>query len=560
MKRWTFGLILASAAIIGACSAGAEGEDEGGSAQSAKNPELEECKLFVVKDQRFVDLKAFAEDPSHPERKNDPVLQKLLKPVLDGKKCPKSYAEMQQAAAIADCTLESRIISERVAMTNGAEEGRVLSSRSCSGSSMFFLLDPVDMRKDEIPDHVEVLGENMLDGVFSYYAREENDGRDVWKFFGTSVDIVSNGYDCDTTKFAGACQSKLAQDDGVPGNKSGVRCASCHPGGGMVQKELNSPWTYWQENPGDFVGKHKALLGTFQEGKEFEKVTNLANNAWARKRAEVLAKKSVKELLRPVFCTMDINLQAGVMEVRADLMIDLLFANPSQFFRDADAFGGIGKTVIARMQPQNYIAATRALEQKIDATFDDGVTRSDTPNKFLYPERGALDHQYIVALRDQNLVSEDLIRDILYVDFTRPIFSPTRCGLVELADGLTNPATAKADLIRKIEAKGAGATAAESEFLRSLKETEAADRHQARIGAYLQQCKTRAQEDNVGFTNDVVRYASHLRQAAKRVKVKIKNEEFELGVLDFDETVARDKLWDQPFTNPRFNPDTCVLE
>jgi hypothetical protein len=562
MKRWMFGSVIVVAAILGACGGGgSEEEDAAGAAQSAKTSDLEACKIFLVKEQKLVDLRTFAEDAAHPERKNDPVLQKLLKPVLEGKTCPKTYAEMQTADGFKkDCPLESRIVSERVALTNRPEEGRVLSGRSCNEQpTMFFLLDPVDMTKSEIPSHVEVLGNDAVDGIFSYYAREEQDGRDVWKFFGTSVDIVSNGYDCDPQTFAGACQSKLAQDD-VVGKKSGVRCASCHPGGGMVQKELHFPWTNWMANPADFVGKHADLLGSFQNGQNFEHVTTRLNNAWAKKRVEVLAKKGVKELLRPLFCTMDINLQEGMFEARADLMIDLAFANPSQFFADADVFGGIGKTVIAKMSPQNYLTATRALHQRIDATFDDNQSFVDTPHRFIYPERGALDHQYIFALREKDLVSEDLIRDILFVDFTRPIFSPTRCGLVELAEGLTDPATAKADLIAAIERKGANANDAEREFLRSLKDPGAAPRHQARVQGYLDQCKTRATRDNAGFTNDLVRYASHLRQAAKRVKVKIKNEEFDLGILDFDETVPRDDLWDQPFTNPRFNPDTCVLE
>src|SRR5262249_21472567 len=109
-----------------------------------------------------------------------------------------------------------------------------------------------------VPTDVEALGNNSTDGIFSYYAHEPpkgpgEAGRPIWKCYGTSTDFVTNGYDCDASKFHGACQSKFAQDNGVPGNKSGARCASCHPGGGMVQKELNSPWSNWMIEPGNYV-------------------------------------------------------------------------------------------------------------------------------------------------------------------------------------------------------------------------------------------------------------------------------------------------------------------
>jgi hypothetical protein len=328
----------------------------------------------------------------------------------------------------------------------------------------------------------------------------------------------------------------------------------------MVQKELNSPWTNWMQDPNGFVGKHADMLGRFQDGDSFEGTTQNLNAKWAKKRAEILSKKSVKDMLRPLFCTMDINLQAGRSSARADLMIDLLFASPGQFFSTVDSFGGIGSTTIGKLQPENYKAAIEKLGQKIDADFG-GKTFNDTPDPFMYPERSNLDHQYVAALKNGNLVSEDLIRDILFVDFTRPIFSPTRCSLVDLADGITDASKAKDAFIAKIEAKGTGATAAEKEFLASLEAPSPASggRHQAEVDAYLETCRERATSDNAGFTTDVVTYASHLRQVSKLLKVKLRTEEFELGIIDFDETLPKDSLWDQALTDPKFDPATCKL-
>ena len=559
MKRsatW-FSVALAVVGIAAGCSSSVDEGDSSTAAVRGDPAELKACQIFIVAEQKFVDLEAFATDSAHPERKNDPVLTKLMAGVRSGKACPRTYAEMQQVDALQSCNLQTRVVSERAQLTGQPDEGRALSGRTCgSDPSLFFLLDPVDTRTANVPTDVEVMGNNTVDGVFSYYAREPAAGDEsVWKFYGTSTDFVTNGYDCSTAKFHGACQSKFAQDDGVPGNKAGSRCASCHPGGGMVQKELNSPWTNWMTDPGGYVGKHPKELGSFQDGDSFEGTTARQNGNWAKKRAQILAKKSAKDLLRPLFCTMDINLQAGGTSARADLMIDLLFAKPTQFFGNPDAFGGLGATTIGQMQPANYAAALQANGQKIGGEFS-GKTFSDTPDKFMYPERSGLDHQYVAEIKNQNLVSEDLIRDILFVDFTRPIFSPTRCSLADVADGI-DASKAKEQLIAKLQARSR--SAAEDELLASLTSAGAAPRHQIETDAYIQKCTARSASDNVGFTNDVVAYASHLRRVSRLLKVKLRSEEFELGIIDFDETLPADNLDAQPISDPRFDPATCVL-
>jgi hypothetical protein len=558
MKQTATWLTFVLVATVVACSSKSDEGEDGSSAVVSNADELKACRMFDVRQQKFIELTEFVADDAHPERANDPVLQKLMAGVLSGKSCPKTYAEMQEVEELQSCNLQTRIVSERAQLTGQPDEGRALASRTCGSTpALFFLLDPVDTRTDAIPKDVEVMGNNTVDGVFSYYAREPSDGDEsVWKFYGTSADFVTNDYDCSVAKFHGACQSKLAQDNGVSGAKSGIRCASCHPGGGMVQKELNSPWTNWMKDPGGFTGKHSKELGSFQDGDSFESTTASLNAKWAKKRAQILAKKSVNELLRPVFCTMDINLQAGSTNARADLMIDLVFAKPVEFFGNPDAFGSHGATQIGALAPANYAAALKANGQKIDADFG-GKTFSDTPDTFMYPERSGLDHQYVAALKSESLVSEDLIRDILFVDFTRPIFSPTRCGLVELADGISNASQAKDELVKKLEAKSR--SAGEDEFLASLKSASPAPRHQVEADAYLGKCRARATSDNAGFTNDVVAYASHLRRVSRLMKVKLKNEEFELGIIDFDETLPHDKLDDQAISDPRFDPATCVL-
>jgi hypothetical protein len=573
-------IALVAATFLGAAGLAAFGcavaDDGANGDESHLEGAGDACKIFDVPSQKFIDLKTFAEDPKHPERKNDPVLKRILAPVLQGKACPTNYTEIQRSPGLQSCKLETRIISERSMYLQTPDLGRALASRTCSDESggIFFLIDPIHAGKDLIPTDVELLGEDSVDGIFSYYAREAASGpRDsfstdasevarmkepaIWKFYGTSADFVSNGYDCATAKFHGACQSRWAQDKGVPGNASGARCASCHPGGGMVQKELDSPWTYWQQDPGadsntgkgGYTTKRTDVYGQFQSGADFEGVTKEKNTKWAKKRVQLLAKKSIKDVLRPVFCTLDVNLQAGLgdegdVRIRSDLLVDPVFH----------------ASINAAVDPDNYKAAITELKQTIRG-FPTGKF-TDTPDPFIYPERSALDSAYVDALIADEAklkLGEDLIRDILFVDFTRPIYSPTRCGLVDLADGITNGATAKADFVKKLTAMAPKDGTPESEFLRSLASTEAAPRHEATVSNYIAACTARAEKDNAGLTRDAVRYASHLRQVTQLMKVKLKVERDELGILDFDETVPFTSLSDGPVVDERFDPATCVL-
>jgi hypothetical protein len=520
------------------------------------------CRILIVKDQKFVDLKTFLADP---DRKNDPVAQKVLAPLAASGACAKTYSEIQKSDALQSCKLETRVISERSMYLNAPDVGRALASRTCGGTdpTVMFLIDPIRADKDSIPSDVEMIGNNTTDGIFNYYAREPVGGpRDsfdpkdradeaqIWKFYGTSRDFVSNGYDCDVTKFHGACQSRFAQDKGVQGNASGVRCASCHPGGGMVQKELHAPWTYWQTDPGGYTQKHKDVYGAFQPGISFEPVTTAQNTRWAKTRVDVLAKKSVTELLRPLFCTMDINLQAGTGSIQGTFLTER-------------RFGG----AFIQMDPNNYKQALTDIGQfiKTDPAFSS--PKVDTPDAFLYPERGNLDELYMRALVASGKVSDDLIGAILFVDFTRPIFSASRCGLASLADGITDSTKAKDGLIAKLQAK-ATRTAPENELLAALQATP--QQIKDTTTQFITACGARGKSDNAGMTKDAVKYAAHLRQVARLIKVKIKAEgdvddpdNDGLGILDFDETVPFTKAdaakGAAPVTEMHFDPKTCVL-
>jgi hypothetical protein len=525
-------IMLASAAIGAGCQgdAGDDGESDEAHLESAN------CQVFVVPDQQSLSLSDFAKKF---DQADNPVFKKILS---DG--CAGTYPTIIKGLNDHDkgkCVTETRIISELSQQLNHPDVGRALVSRTCGGSSpeLFFLLDPVDTSKPkEVPNDVEVIGN--VDGVFSFYAREQknksdkNDKDVVWKFFGTSKSFVNQGYDCDANKFHGACQSLAARDEGIKGQK-GARCASCHPGGGLVQKELNSPWTSWQTPPGSqsYVSSNKDLLGALSDGLNLEPITTKLNASWAKKRFDVLkaTKNPVQDVLRPLFCTLDINLQAkGSPAPTEDLFIDPLF------FGSSTGKVSFDNALYKKVLEDN--------DQKFRSTLSG---KRDTADAFMYPERSQLDKDYVDVLASK--VGDAFVRDVLFVDFTRPIYSPIRCGLLEAADGLKSLDSAPKDILAAAQKKKlAGA----DELAKAMASSESGkSRHNAAVGAYVDACAARSQKEPEKFLPELMEYISQTRREARLLRVQLKGErtkktgdnaEGDFGIIDFFETLPIDKF------------------
>jgi hypothetical protein len=561
---------LAAAAALGVACSSAPGTDDGEQDVVTQN----DCKIFSVKDQKTIegdDLKKFATD-----HQSDPVFQKILKST-----CPGTYREIQAKLTQQKCNndLEVRVVSERATQLDTPEESRGLVSRTCGDQSLFFLLDPVsnDVVATEckantafdkqtpkcqggLPNDVEIIGEDTVQGVFQFYAREVRDddsknGGNIWKYFGSSKDFVTNGYDCDTEKFNGACQPLAARDPdkgGLDAVKSGVRCASCHPGGGLVEKELNSPWASWMRPPGsnEFVSAYGDVVGQLSDGDAFESTvgqSGMNKTVWTPKRVQLALAKSkadgnAVDVLRPLFCTVEVNLQSSSDEreklssIQSDFFLDPIWSNFSSVNVDAAAY--------AKLLVDN--------EQIIgDSNSSDGSQLKDlrdTFRAFMYPERSKADQDYVAELIKQKIVDEDFAKDVLFVDFTRPIFSPVRCGLLDAAKDVKDlsPQGIHDGILAAVTGRLADAPGAK-DLAAALGDTNK-DAHNPVVAAYMQKCSARG----AALMPEAMEYGSYLRRAARIVRVTIDKEKFkdsngddvegDFGIIDFNETLAVDKF------------------
>jgi hypothetical protein len=150
------------------------------------------------------------------------------------------------------------------------------------------------------------------------------------------------------------------------------------------------------------------------------------------------------------------------------------------------------------------------------------------------------------------------VKDILNVDFTRPIYSKTRCDMLNALDFSPElaPEAMKFDAVKKKVADAASKVQGQSPALQKLAANVAdptdAGKHDFEAASFLKACDARSQSDRAGYIKDYLSYASHLRQAVKRARNPVNG-----GIIEFAETLPVDNL---PETKAAFDPKTCKLQ
>lgn len=406
MTRSTWSSLLALAPLL-ALTGCAEDDADGGSnvvcagakCDAPTDPAQFACKSVVDESGRGRD-NVLAE-------LNDPVSVFVLR---GGAGCPKSYKETlaklrkedKVGCESAAAGLSTRFVTETGQLDGGKQNKgfRTVVSRRCNSRQEFELLFSLFgvPTSGQLPAAAEVVAFDPESKEFNYY---EVGGDGKWHFFGSSSDFVEG---------------------------RGGRCKECHTGGGLVMKELDTPWLHWT---GHFstagttkvIDANKDDLGSESSGSNMEGLTNQGNREWNKTRVTNAlnpARSDVKALLRPLFCTVEVNLDnatdfdgTAVSSIPADFLLDPTLKS----------FGSIG------MKDAVYNEARTAAGSAVP-----GMTgQADTIFKFAFIERSKADDMYVDELVSRGVIDTDFVKDALMVDFTRPIFSDERCALLDFA-------------------------------------------------------------------------------------------------------------------------------
>jgi hypothetical protein len=530
-----FGPVVLIAAVAPLTAMGC-GADDGGQTGDDANVTSGTCDVFSAHDKRKMTKDELAAN-------KDPIAQKLLL----GEGCPTNFNEISAKFAKTDgkgCEnnkgVDTRLVNDSVFLTGKAEGSyRGVIARECDGrgdNELFISVFGISPDDAQLPQtQTELIGMDKTAGVFNYYVRESKQNQ--WVFMGSSIDAVSQGYKCDDN---GACEPVAAKD---------ARCWACHEGGGANMKELHSPWSGWNLNngmPGNdaIIKKFGSQLGTANTGIDLEGRVSSGNQLWNKTRIKTLKAKGAAEVLRPLFCTLTLNLQdagspGNVSNVPGNYLV-------------SDTFGG-GVAI----DNASYQAQLKANDQRIT----DGSKQLqgkngpviDNQNAFRAPIKGFIDVDYIDQLIAEKIIDDDFAKDVLNVDLTRPVFSKIRCDLLSKAPDIKG-ADLTPDKIRDgFKANLKGATGAGAQLLKNLEDPKDAQAHQTDADNFFKACAARPKKD---FVADLLQYISHTRRALKAHK-GTEGAGSGQGIIEFDETLPTDKLGD---TKQAFDPATCTLK
>jgi hypothetical protein len=267
---------------------------------------------------------------------------------------------------------------------------------------------------------------------------------------------------------------------------------------------------------------------------------------WIPARVALLKTLGLKEVLRPLFCTVDMNLATRSGPASHDMLVDRTFAGGNP--------GSVDDAVYRRAIADSgqKIIDGRSGKQLIGGK--DNKPLVDTVFGFIFPMRSTQDADYTTELQNQQVVDVDVVKDILSIDFTRPIYSPTRCALLEqVPDGAVSAADMHFDKVRAalIAAFAGTKDPLAAQLLSNLQDQADAANHDFAVKQFLQACGTRGKREPAAYAADLVRWGSHLRKAVKRAR----NEQ-NGGIIEFAETLPDDDL---PEPSAGFDPTTCKL-
>jgi hypothetical protein len=354
------------------------------------------------------------------------------------------------------------------------------------------------------PGFVELIAWDRTKRAYNFY---ELIG-ERWHYRGDSRDIL------DDVK-----EINVASPAPKFGNR--LRCSGCHTLGGPIMKELEPPHNDWWTTAHGLTTKPWKL----EAGKDLDNPRHLAAHLFRTAAdASNLSKqvkkgidrllaggvlqakgRSLKEQLRSLFGTMEMNFVSDRVSFKEREAKGEAVEIPRAFFVD-ERLAGPGQPV--KVGLKLYKEALAAVGSRFPP--ESGAVPSEPRNAFLVPARSHMDNHVIDTLLARGLLDEELVAAVLAVDFTTPVYSRARAGLIRyVPDRAKDAAELRKHLIKALRAAPAGDRAAR-ELLTNLTDPKRnAEAHRQAARAYLEVCAAAATKP--AAVTDWLRVASQRR-------------------------------------------------
>ncbi|GMV31303.1 MAG: hypothetical protein AMXMBFR59_34280 [Rhodanobacteraceae bacterium] len=281
--------------------------------------------------------------------------------------------------------------------------------------------------------------------MYNFYEIRGTGQGGQWFYRGDSADIQADianlwrAYDPSQPIFMGP------PDSSGKATLPRLRCSGCHMNGGPIMKELAFPHDSW------WRPERPLPLGAMRIAPEY--VTILDNlvsseifSGWIKAGNEKLASSpaymkqrsalSLQEQLRPIFCEQEVNLDSDLLPFEGPATT---IKAPIGAFVDQRLAGDIKYIEIDKTLYTNSLNLFQA--QFFDyqsGSFQNSVqpiNQIDADHAFETPVKSHTDRLLAQKMVASGLIDEKFLYDVLAIDPTRPMFSPQRCGLLQLVPG-----------------------------------------------------------------------------------------------------------------------------
>lgn len=318
---------------------------------------------------------------------------------------------------------------------------------------------------------IELIAFDPAKKLYNFYELIGDGKQGNWFYRGDSLDIRAD-----------IAPLHRQSDPAHPAFGRHLRCAGCHLGGGPIMKELALPHNDWwsAKRPLPLGGRvpEPRLAELMNSLQDAELLANHVKAGLAQLQAASPYARSedLQARLRPLFCPQEVN-----------------FASDSQPLDDAAATVGLPSAVLVdpRLMPDDALKMPKAVYlqalQSVGSRFPE-IARADADHAWLAPVKSWADRQEVEGLLREGLIDQELVSDVLAIDFSRPVVSGQRCGLLSLL-----PKTAGPDWQQQFKLHLAQSPLpAAKQLLRHLQQPDAAA-HQARAQSLLASCRQRLQ-------------------------------------------------------------------
>lgn len=356
---------------------------------------------------------------------------------------------------------------------------------------MGYFLGPRSDRTLEVsPGFVELIAWDRTKRAFNFWELD-NGG---WHYRGDSNDILAD-----------VARVNTGANPPVFAAAPKLRCSGCHTLGTPIMKELEAPHNDWwttarKLNLGPFSlsSGTSALDPAHVAGSVFRDAADASSLSKQVKatidrlvsaRSEAVPSGlTLKHQLRSLVTTMEMNLvsDGAPLDDTARTTIEI----PQDFFVDARLVGDRRPITVNKALYRQALA-------KVGSRFAAGETPGlvDSHHAFVVPARSHVDNRIIDALIMTGMLDDELIADVLALDFSTPVFSTVRASVFTF---LPNQAKDAADLRSQLIValkSGGQQTPVARELLTSLTDPgQTAAAHQRAARAYRDACSQAAGE------------------------------------------------------------------